>query len=213
MIPPSRLSSADRALLLTIGILLAGYLAAAGFQLPQAATQQMIAGVHGQEADVASNTATPEHAPDASGQTGMSVPPNSQTGMSAPPNSQTGMSAPPYWTSVPFVCLLAAIAVLPLLPATEHWWENNWHRFLRGGWSGQRDIGLLSVVEHASDHNALAGRTRRAALGGRAQFCPGRRGAGQRIVVGIHPFHRAPVRACTRLAAASASRATCRPIR
>ncbi len=36
---------------------------------------------------------------------------------------------PPYWTVTPFVLLLGAIAVLPLLPATEHWWENNLNRF------------------------------------------------------------------------------------
>ncbi len=36
---------------------------------------------------------------------------------------------PPYWTVAPFVALLLAIAVLPLIPATEHWWESNLHRF------------------------------------------------------------------------------------
>ena len=29
----------------------------------------------------------------------------------------------------PFALLLLAIAILPLIPATEHWWENNLHRF------------------------------------------------------------------------------------
>jgi Na+/H+ antiporter NhaD/arsenite permease-like protein len=37
---------------------------------------------------------------------------------------------PPYSAAIPFVALLTAIAVLPLLPATRHWWENNLHRFL-----------------------------------------------------------------------------------
>jgi len=36
---------------------------------------------------------------------------------------------PPYWMVTPFVLLLGAIAVLPLIPATEHWWENNLNRF------------------------------------------------------------------------------------
>ena len=36
---------------------------------------------------------------------------------------------PPYWMVVPFALLLGAIAVLPLIPATEHWWESNLHRF------------------------------------------------------------------------------------
>ncbi len=38
--------------------------------------------------------------------------------------------APPPWTVVPFVLLLAAIALLPLIPATMHWWDSNRNRFL-----------------------------------------------------------------------------------
>ena len=37
--------------------------------------------------------------------------------------------APPLWTVTPFVLLLLSIAILPLLPATEHWWESNLNRF------------------------------------------------------------------------------------
>ena len=37
---------------------------------------------------------------------------------------------PPLWTSIPFAILLLCIAVLPLIPATEHWWESNLHRFI-----------------------------------------------------------------------------------
>lgn len=37
---------------------------------------------------------------------------------------------PPLWTAIPFATLLLCIAVLPLIPATEHWWESNLHRFL-----------------------------------------------------------------------------------
>lgn len=36
---------------------------------------------------------------------------------------------PPYWMALPFAFLLLAIAVFPLIPATEHWWESNLHRF------------------------------------------------------------------------------------
>lgn len=36
---------------------------------------------------------------------------------------------PAYYAVTPFVLLLGAIAVLPLVPATEHWWESNLHRF------------------------------------------------------------------------------------
>jgi Na+/H+ antiporter NhaD/arsenite permease-like protein len=36
---------------------------------------------------------------------------------------------PPLWTIAPFVLLLGAIAAFPLIPAVEHWWESNLHRF------------------------------------------------------------------------------------
>lgn len=41
-------------------------------------------------------------------------------------------SEPPPWWPVgvlPFVVILSAIAFLPLIPATRHWWESNLHRF------------------------------------------------------------------------------------
>ena len=39
-------------------------------------------------------------------------------------------AAPALWTVIPFVALLLCIAVLPLIPATEGWWEKNRNRFL-----------------------------------------------------------------------------------
>jgi Na+/H+ antiporter NhaD/arsenite permease-like protein len=36
---------------------------------------------------------------------------------------------PPEWTVVPFILLLGAIAVFPLLHKTKHWWESNLNRF------------------------------------------------------------------------------------
>ncbi|MEM6799119.1 MAG: sodium:proton antiporter, partial [Planctomycetota bacterium] len=38
-------------------------------------------------------------------------------------------AAPAMWTVIPFVLLLGSIAVLPLIPFTEHWWESNTNRF------------------------------------------------------------------------------------
>ena len=46
-----------------------------------------------------------------------------------PPDGHAPVEAPPYWMIIPFVLLLGAIAILPLVPATEHWWENNLNRF------------------------------------------------------------------------------------
>jgi len=36
---------------------------------------------------------------------------------------------PALWSVIPFVLLLGAIAILPLLKGTAHWWESNLHRF------------------------------------------------------------------------------------
>src|SRR3954469_22336192 len=34
--------------------------------------------------------------------------------------------------SIPFVLLLLAIAVFPLVPIAHHWWERNWFKLLTG---------------------------------------------------------------------------------
>jgi Na+/H+ antiporter NhaD/arsenite permease-like protein len=41
-----------------------------------------------------------------------------------------GLVAPPLWTVIPFALLLLAIALLPLIPFTERWWDSNLSRFL-----------------------------------------------------------------------------------
>jgi Na+/H+ antiporter NhaD/arsenite permease-like protein len=37
--------------------------------------------------------------------------------------------APPFWSVFPFIVLLGAIAILPLLEGTAHWWESNLNKF------------------------------------------------------------------------------------
>ena len=37
---------------------------------------------------------------------------------------------PSFLMVIPFMLLLGSIAVLPLVPAIEHWWESNWNRFI-----------------------------------------------------------------------------------
>jgi Na+/H+ antiporter NhaD/arsenite permease-like protein len=56
-------------------------------------------------------------------------------------------AAPPLWTVIPFALLLAAIAVLPLIPAAEHWWESNRNRFLVS-----IGLALLSLAYYAFIH-------------------------------------------------------------
>ena len=43
------------------------------------------------------------------------------------------ITPPPPWTVLPFVALLAAIAILPLTPAASHWWEHNSSKLLVAG--------------------------------------------------------------------------------
>ncbi len=56
---------------------------------------------------------------------------------------------PPLWTVTPFVLLLLAIAVFPLLRATEHWWEHNLHRFYVAAL-----LGLVTLAYYAFVHQS-----------------------------------------------------------
>jgi len=47
-----------------------------------------------------------------------------------PKDARASAEAPPLWTITPFLLLLGAIAFLPLMDRTEHWWESNANRFL-----------------------------------------------------------------------------------
>lgn len=58
-------------------------------------------------------------------------------------------TAPPIWTVIPFILLLGAIAVLPLLHATEHWWESNASRFKVAA-----GLGLITLGYYAFMHSA-----------------------------------------------------------
>ena len=44
------------------------------------------------------------------------------------PGAPAGYTPPPLWACIPFAGLLISIAVLPLISATAHWWENNKNR-------------------------------------------------------------------------------------
>lgn len=56
---------------------------------------------------------------------------------------------PPIWMVAPFAGLLLVIAVFPLLPQTEHWWESNLHRFyVAAGLAAVTLLYYLVVYEH-----------------------------------------------------------------
>ncbi len=56
-------------------------------------------------------------------------------------------SLPPYFMVLPFALLLLAIAILPLIPATEHWWESNLHRFYVAA-----ALGLITLIYYGFAH-------------------------------------------------------------
>lgn len=57
-------------------------------------------------------------------------------------------AAPPVWTVTPFVLLLLSIALLPLIPATEHWWESNLSRL-----KVSAGLGLLTLLYYGFAHD------------------------------------------------------------
>ncbi len=56
---------------------------------------------------------------------------------------------PPYWMVTPFVLLLGAIAVFPLLRWTGHWWESNRNRFLVA-----LVLGVLTLLYYLTAHES-----------------------------------------------------------
>ncbi|MBN1591027.1 MAG: sodium:proton antiporter [Pirellulales bacterium] len=96
----------DQPLLAAIIVVLLAYALAAGFGWPQLGAQMIGEAEHDQAHEVEHEIAGEDFGLDVARQ------------------------PPPYWMVAPFVLLLGAIAVLPLIPATEHWWDNNKNRFI-----------------------------------------------------------------------------------
>jgi Na+/H+ antiporter NhaD/arsenite permease-like protein len=70
-------------------------------------------------------------------------------GHEEPAGAQAASEPPPLWTIAPFVVLLAAIAVLPLIHRTEHWWERNLNRLIVSGGLGLVTLGYFAFVHRA----------------------------------------------------------------
>ena len=102
-------------------------------------------------------------------------------------------SHPPYWMVLPFVLLLGAIAVLPLIPAASHWWENNLHRFYVAGGLAAITLGLLSVAARVAHRRPIGRRRTSRCRRHGAELRPDRRGVGQRHPGRVHPVHRPAV--------------------
>lgn len=88
-------------------------------------------------------TATPE--PAAEEQANAETPAADSPAAEAPAaEKEAGPIMPPYWMIIPFAALLLAIAIFPLVPFTEHWWESNLHRF-----EVAATLGFLTLIYYA----------------------------------------------------------------
>jgi Na+/H+ antiporter NhaD/arsenite permease-like protein len=61
----------------------------------------------------------------------------------------TAIAAPPLWTVLPFVLMLGAIAILPLVPAAHHWWESNRNKLIVAG-----VLAAVAIVYYAFLHES-----------------------------------------------------------
>jgi Na+/H+ antiporter NhaD/arsenite permease-like protein len=98
--------SGSKPVVVAIAAIIALYIVAAFFELPQRGTEAIVSGQ--------AHHADDEH----------------RAGDAGAANAGLAAAAPPVWTVIPFVILLASIAVLPLIPFAAHWWESNLNRFV-----------------------------------------------------------------------------------
>ena len=123
--PPSPRRLADPTVL-GIGLLLAGYILAAVAGWPQ----------HGRDLLVQAQASHGSETHPTAGHADAAAPaaaPVAQAPASAADTAPHAGSAPPPLTVLPFVLLLAAIAILPLTPQFSHWWEHNSSKLLVAG--------------------------------------------------------------------------------
>lgn len=101
-----------RGVLFLLLVAIAGYIASVGLGWPQYARDLIVAAkqAHGE-------TGHPDTADDHANVRG--------DGEDTGGPGDGHVTAPPVLTVLPFVLLLGAIAVLPLVPAVSHWWEHN----------------------------------------------------------------------------------------
>ncbi|MDR1958135.1 MAG: sodium:proton antiporter, partial [Planctomycetaceae bacterium] len=90
------------------------------------------------------HTAETEHA--APGQTDSEPAPSEQADAE---HKKPELKPPALFTAIPFIVLLLCIAVFPLIPATEHWWEHNSSKFMVAA-----ILGLITLGYYLFFHNS-----------------------------------------------------------
>ncbi|MBQ7815403.1 MAG: sodium:proton antiporter [Thermoguttaceae bacterium] len=109
-------------------------------------------GSHGEAVAAAHTTETPETeatvAPTetAEAETTNEASEPAETATDAEESDATEPPTPPLWTVAPFVILLLCIAILPLIPATAHWWESNRNRFVVAAVLGAVTLGYYAFL-------------------------------------------------------------------
>jgi len=148
---PQSSSASEKPLLAAIAVVLAAYLLSAAFGLPQEGARKVAEAQHHQAANQAEGAETSPGKEQTSGeQPGESAAhPGADHAQpvagEALPSAAGHAAHPPFWMVAPFVLLLGAIAVLPLVPFTEHWWESNLHRFYVAAVLGAATLGYYAL--------------------------------------------------------------------
>ncbi|HEY2840715.1 MAG TPA: sodium:proton antiporter, partial [Pirellulales bacterium] len=120
----SNVAASGRFVLSAVVLLLVGYAVAAIFGLPQRGTEM-------------TNPPAPHEA----------AAPLEEPAVEGAGAHASHPEPPPLFMVIPFALLLGCIAVLPLIHATEHWWESNLHRFYVAG-----GLALVTLAYYAIAH-------------------------------------------------------------
>lgn len=111
-------AGSGKGLIVVIFIILAAYIFAAALGLPQKATDMIVAASAHAEHQDESTEHEGEHTAD------------EHAAQQQDSHGEEHFTHPPLFMVLPFALLLGAIALLPLIPFTEHWWESNRNRFI-----------------------------------------------------------------------------------
>ncbi|HVU88942.1 MAG TPA: sodium:proton antiporter [Pirellulales bacterium] len=142
--------SSSRGVVITTTVILVGYLVAAALGLPQRGTELTLGEPDYPVGDPSVVTLDTVNAPEQPGIANDSPPADLAQRPHVP------AEPPSFLMVLPFALLLAAIAVLPLSHWTEHWWDNNLHRFYVAAGLGLFTLGYYALVHaHPVDRHFL----------------------------------------------------------
>ena len=132
--------------LVSILLAIALYLAAVALGWPQAGTRMILGSGHDADQHEAEHAAGHDVAAPADA----AAPPAEPDWPTTEPADHAAHHAAPeppaLWMVLPFVLILGAIAVFPLVPGVSHWWESNLHRFEVAALLGALTLGYYLLL-------------------------------------------------------------------